>query len=276
MDTNLLRQVQLTQLEIAKEVKRVCNENNIKYFLDSGTLLGALRHKGFIPWDDDMDLGMIRKEYEHFLEVAPIELGDNYFLQTWDSDSEYPYAYSKVRKKGTTYVEAVNQNSNTHNEIYIDIFPYDNYPDKLSNQNKQGRKIMFYRHTMIMKSSVKPWVRQKYSVKRVLVYLKYLPFKLVGFFQKREVIKEKYKKEMIRYNQELTLSLYEQSGAAPYGKWVIPAKCFENYKEYLFEDTKFTGPENSDLYLKSTYGDYMKLPPIEKRENRHQIIEVKL
>lgn len=81
MDNNTLRKVQLAQLEIAKEIKRVCDENDIKYFLDAGTLLGTVRHKGFIPWDDDMDIGMLRKEYDKFVKIAPEKLEKNYFCR---------------------------------------------------------------------------------------------------------------------------------------------------------------------------------------------------
>ncbi|MDE5990369.1 MAG: LicD family protein, partial [Clostridia bacterium] len=90
MDKDVLRKVQLLQLKIAKEIKRICDKNNIDYILDSGTLLGAVRHKGFIPWDDDMDIAMTREEYNRFIDVAKIELGEEYFFQTWDTDNNYP------------------------------------------------------------------------------------------------------------------------------------------------------------------------------------------
>ena len=106
MDRETLRQVQLDQLEIAKDIKRVCEENGIRYHLAFGSLLGAVRHKGFIPWDDDMDFGMLREDYERFLEIAPKKLKDEFFLQTWHTDPYYPLAFAKVRKKGTVFQEA--------------------------------------------------------------------------------------------------------------------------------------------------------------------------
>ena len=100
MDDVMLRNVQLIQLEIAKEVKRICEQNNISYFMDGGTLLGAVRHKGFIPWDDDLDFGFTRDNYEKFIATAKKNLSSEFFLQTWDSDREYGYAFCKNTKEG--------------------------------------------------------------------------------------------------------------------------------------------------------------------------------
>ena len=118
----MLRNVQLVQLEIAKEVKRICEQNNISYFMDGGTLLGAVRHKGFIPWDDDLDFGFTRDNYEKFIATAKKNLSSEFFLQTWDSDREYGYAFAKIRKKGTIYQERIAQDSNANCGIFIKAF----------------------------------------------------------------------------------------------------------------------------------------------------------
>ena len=106
MEQEVLRKVQPILLEMLKEIRRVCDENGIRYFLYRGTFLGAVRHKGFIPWDDDMDVAMLRSDYEKFCEIAPQKLSDEYCFQNWHTDRDYAHPFGKVRKRGTVYVEA--------------------------------------------------------------------------------------------------------------------------------------------------------------------------
>lgn len=271
-----IRDIQLAQLELAKEFKRVCEENKLKYFMDSGTLLGAVRHGGFIPWDDDMDFGMLRDEYEKLLEIAPTAFRNKYFLQTWDNDPYYPYGFAKLRKIGTKYVETALVDNMAHNELYIDIFPYDSYPDGKRDQIKQGKKIEWLKYTYMMKQNVKPWRNHDNKLERILVFLKYFPSKICAFFSDKNSIKESFKREMIRFNDTKTLSLYEQTGGTPYGKWVMSREYFTELDILKFEDTFFWAPKLYNEYLKSAYGNYMELPPENKRSDKHKIIEVEL
>ena len=141
----LLRRLQLTELEILVEVDRVCRENNIKYCLGCGTLLGAIRHNGFIPWDDDVDVWMLRKDYERFCAVGVKALDDKYFFQNWFTDPYFNSAYGKIRKKGTRYVRVGQEKMKYKDGIYIDILPLDNLPDQYWSSWKMIVKAWFYR-----------------------------------------------------------------------------------------------------------------------------------
>ena len=119
---------QKVMLEILVEIHRICVENNITYWLEAGTLLGAIRHKGFIPWDDDCDISMPRKDYERFLQIAQEKLPETMFLQTKETDKEYPLPWAKIRKNGTLLIETGETGEEKyHHGIFVDIFPYDYY-----------------------------------------------------------------------------------------------------------------------------------------------------
>lgn len=270
MEYNTLRKAQLIQLEIAKEVMRICKENNITCFLDSGTLLGAVRHKGFIPWDDDLDLGMQRGDYEKFLKIAPEKLDTKYELIQWKTEAEYPHPFSKVMKKNTLYIEEA-QGGNSKCGIYVDVFPYDNFPEEKKFQRKQGRKITAYRAMLRAKCHYRTWVvHNKFNLKK---WFRNLPFRWMSLFYSKEQLVMKYESISQKYNDKLCTKLFTQ-GVSKYGTWVVPKKCFREYVDLKFEDTEFCCPVGYDNYLKCVYGDYMKLPPVSERENRHSIIKI--
>lgn len=128
MDDSKLRALQLCELEILNEFVRVCERHNLRYFLVGGTLLGAVRHQGFIPWDDDIDVGMLREDYEKFSKIAQVELSEQYFYQSPQTDPHYFLTYNKIRKHGTQVYEERFRNSNFHKGVFIDIFPLDFCP----------------------------------------------------------------------------------------------------------------------------------------------------
>lgn len=270
MDRETLRKVQLVQLEIAKEIKRVCEENNIQYFLDSGTLLGAVRHKGFIPWDDDLDVAMMRDEYEGFMQIAPQKLDPKYELITWKNEKMYPCQFAKVIKKGTIYREET-RHDHGKNGIYVDVFAYDHFPNNVKQRKVHGFKIMAYRAMIRAKCHTKMWTyHNHFYLDR---WIKNIPFRIASMFYSKEELVYKYELEAKKYNNIETELVFPQ-GSTKYGRWVIPKECFSEYINIQFEDTFFKAPAGYDVYLKYAYGDYMKLPPEDKRENRHAIVEL--
>lgn len=275
MEKELLRKVQLAQLEIANEVKRVCQENDIKYFIDSGSLLGAVRHQGFIPWDDDMDFGMLAEEYEKFLKIAPQALGAGFALQSWHTDIGYPFAFCKVLKLGTEFVEDVFETANKRNELYVDIFPYYPFPSNKTLQKKQKNGIQFYKHILMVQSGMTPWTRPDSLFGKVKTGCMYLPFIIMAKIVSREYAKMKYQ-EVLESSKGEEYNAFFPAGSSKYGKWTIPSSCFDSYTDLPFEDTFFMAPANYDTYLTSAYRNYMQLPPEDQRENRHRVVRIKL
>ena len=130
-DSNL-RKVQNAELDILKEFIEICRKINVRYYVIDGTLLGAVRHQGFIPWDDDIDIGMFREDYEKFVALAPQVLPECLFLQTYRTDEEYYRNSGKIRNSNTTMIETVVKDLRMNHGVFIDIFPLDNYPTNMT------------------------------------------------------------------------------------------------------------------------------------------------
>ena len=267
MEHDVLRKVQLTQLEIAKEIRRVCDENHISYFLCDGTLLGAVRHGGFIPWDDDMDLGMLRADYERFCQIAPEKLGKEYCLQTWYTDPDYALPFAKIRKRGTLFVEAKSKRLQ-ENGFFVDIFPFDYVPEDSQGRSELAGKLLGLFRVKLMKSRYTPWM----EVDRIIwkKRIGYLYYQWKSLFRTADALSAAF--DALAISCGKSNMLCEQS-AIPKPDY-YQAKWCETTAELEFEGERFRVPACYQEYLTALYGDYMQLPPEDQRENRHQITEL--
>lgn len=267
MEEALLKQVQPILLDMLKEIRRVCDQNGIRYFLYRGTFLGAVRHQGFIPWDDDLDVAMVRQDYEKFCRIAPEQLGPDYCFQTWHTEKNYAQPFGKVRKRGTTYIEA-KSGKLQENGFYVDVYPLDFAPETEQQRQALAQKLKHLFRLKLMKSGYTPWQEGERTLWKKR--LGYLPYQMAAACISNEKLIEKYEK--LVFSQESGSLYYEQS-ALPKGYYFEKAWC-EDLAEYPFAGDRFPGPRDYDGCLTALYGDYMTLPPEGQRENRHQILEI--
>lgn len=249
-------------LIIVKEVKRICEQYHIPYYIDAGSLLGAVRHKGFIPWDDDFDIAMKRMDYERFLEICEKELDKRkYFLQTEQTEDKYCFAFAKIQLLQTELIEDFSLNVDIHHGIFVDIFPYDNLPDDIVK-----RKIMLFKNH-ILKNMI--WVKCGYGTPKQKRQIRYWIFRVLGSPFSIENLKNKRNKLIIKYNGDYT----RFSFAGDYPKCIYENTWFIETDLYDFETEQFRGVKNYDALLKALYNEYMQLPP-EKDRVSHSHYEV--
>ncbi len=266
--TEQLEKIHMLELKIALEIKRICDKNGIRYFLTAGTLLGAVRHGGFIPWDDDMDIGMLRSDYNRFVEACKTDLGDDFFLQTWDTDPEYPFSFGKVRLKGTHFVECFSEKCGANNGIFVDVFPFDSVPDlKLKKLLQAERYFVFKRLLWIKKG-----MGQNMKTAGLKEKIKYYVFRFFSLFCNYKLVKKHFLKAQTKYNDMKTEKVVAD-GSYSYGKESINRKWTEDLEYVKFETEEFLTYKNKTEYLEYFYGDYMQLPPLEKRD-RHMLMDV--
>lgn len=260
-----LRQAQKIMLYIMKRIHEVCVEHNIKYWLDYGTLLGAVRHDGFIPWDDDMDISMMREDYEKFCKIAPDVLGEEFFWQTRHTDPLFFNEYGRVRLDGTVWMQQRWQNVALKNHgLFVDIFPIDPFP---TNRHKI-KSLMFIRILLLgiadahlygiyspslFKSSIQKFFALIISKKKIAdLYDKFIKYL------------RKYGKDS---NMVSTISMDTEQN-------LCDKHIFDELALKKFEDTEFFIPARYDERLRGKFGNYMQLPPEDQRYGHHGIIKI--
>lgn len=260
-----LRKLQLVQKEILDEVVRICDNNNIKYYLSFGTLLGAVRHKGFIPWDDDLDISMPREDYDKFCKIAKENLSEKYSFIDYNIEKYYGLCFAKVIKNNTTLLEN-NANPKVKNGIYIDIFPIDKVG---KNVNLYSEDLFKYKRLLLAKCKYNVATNVKSNFIYKILWLQSL------FYSKKKIINN-IEKLIKNISEGQCNYCYEITGSAVKKK-IKKYNCLSNFVESIdieFEGDLYKAPKNYNEILKVEYGDYMKLPPIEERENRHNIIKL--
>ena len=258
-ENTLITQIQNRSLQIFIEFQKICKRNNLRYFMIGGSCLGAVRHCGFIPWDDDIDIGMPRKDYEKFLKIAHRELPEYLFLQNHFTDKEYIFNFSKIRDSRTSFIEKSVEPFDINHGLYIDIFPLDGY--------KSSRKFDLLNKLL----NARVYCRfRKNKFKNLIIIILSL---CIAQTSERACEKRDTLLKSIDYDDSEIIANF----CGAWGiKEIVPREYFGDGIEVTFEHVKVIIPEKYDLYLKQLYGNYLKLPPEEKRITHHETTVIDL
>ena len=261
MSNEELRELQLYGLDIMKEVDKFCRNNNIKYSLGEGSLLGAVRHKGFIPWDDDLDIYMTRQNFDKFVKTFKSK---DYRVEYFNTINNYWLPFAKVRLlKETKFCTPEIENICDWTGPRIDILPLDYVPNLYSKkQDKQGKKIKFWK-TILRNKVYKVGHKKKIIYYVVVPFAKILPYKFIV---------KKINNWLTKYNNLKCSYVVNATGDYNIRKETFPKYFFDELIEVKFEDSKFYISKYYDEILTKIYGDYMTPPPIEKRFVKHYVI----
>ena len=252
-----LEELHKAMLDMLVDIDRVCRKNNIAYFLSAGTLLGAVRHQGFIPWDDDADIMMPRKDYDRFLSIAANELGPYYFVQYHDTEPYYRHTFAKIRRNGTACIIQDHRHIRMHQGIFVDVFPLENV--YCSNTS---RKLFWWIGAVTDKLCALSVARlpEKYRWLSSLKWIVELCFK-PSFFSR-------VSNSLIRAIQpEESSHLLCVMGSTKLRP--LPISWIGKGRDAPFGGRLLRVPDNPESYLQCLYGDFMRFPPVDQRMPAH-------
>ena len=259
-------------IDIAKAVVALCERHGLTYYMLGGTMLGAIRHKGFIPWDDDIDLGMPRDDYERFLELAPEELPEHLKVVNYRNDPNYMYYITRILDTDTKVVEERIGNDNKYTCASIDIFPIDGTPNNPLARKLYFFRVMFHRALMSLcyKDSIDRKRKRSKKEKLLLWVMEHVPIEKMT-----TPYKQKCKIDKLLRKQKVEGSHYIGNIMGAYRtREIVPAEFYGEGAYYPFEDMELRGMAMADEYLTCTYGDYMQLPPEDQRKTHFRILEI--
>lgn len=271
-----LRKLQLIEVDILKQVIQICDQYDLTYYLLGGTFLGAVRHQGFIPWDDDIDIGMPRADFERFCKIAQDQLKEPYGFVSYKNNAEHIYFHPRVYNFNTRVIDRSGvKEKETH--AWIDVFPLDGMPGNSFRRKLHGFRLLFWR-LLFMYSQfdkiVNVSLKNRAWHERILIAIgKVVKFDKILNTHK---IMDKIDRIMRRYDYATSSYVGNFMGAYKM-KEVFLKRYYEETAEYPFEDLLCPAPENYDAVLSQMYGDYMT-PPQEEVQNKHntEVLEAEL
>lgn len=271
IDQNDLSTIKQIELEILDEFLRICNMYDLKYFLSGGTCLGAVRHQGFIPWDDDIDISMPREDYERFCSIAQDELDERFVLQNYFTEPNCGLVFGKIRRKGTLYSETYSAHLDMNQGVWIDLFPYDKVSDDAERRNKLYNKITFWKNLYIIRCGYRFPENRSVALK-----LAYYAAKAASILFSKTYLVKKIDKLCQQLNEGSDHYVIPYGGAHTLEQELIPVSMIEDYAEVEFEGRRCKTLANYKVYLTNLYGDYMKLPSENERKGGfHNMLEFK-
>jgi len=271
--SNNIRTLQLIELDILKEIVAICDANDIKYYIVGGTFLGAIRHKGFIPWDDDIDIAMPRDCYEKFLNIAGDKLPKHIRIENYITNPKYQYYITRIQNINTKLIEKRIGNAQKCTHAAVDIFPLDGMPNNKYLRKWHCLKVLTHRMLMSLcyKDSIDRERKRSFKERLFLKIMEKLPIE--KFFN---ATKEKQKIDKLLKKQKFDNSNFTGAIMGAYRiREIMPKNYFGDGAFYEFEGYKFRGPSMYNEYLTHLYGDYMKIPPVESQKTHYEIIELK-
>lgn len=266
-DPQTLRKLQLTELEILRDFIEVCDRHEIPYFLSGGSAIGALRHGGFIPWDDDLDVCIPREEYERFIQIAEQELTDRYEILCADRTPNYPALNTQISKKGTKFRPMCFKNVKCDLGIYLDIFPYDHTVSDPVLRKKQIRSAWIWGKLYILRMIPFPMLPFKGIKGKIVKFVcACTHYGMVLCRISKKWLYRKYRETCFRYNDQDTGWYIDFQYTFP-EKMLLSKEDIFPLHPVEFEGVSAYIIHEYHRYLTGQYGDYMQLPPVESRRN---------
>ncbi len=261
------------QLDLLAEFDRVCAAHGLEFFALYGTLLGAVRHGGFIPWDDDLDVGMLRPDYDRLTELVDAGFGGEFFFQTVDSDPHYGCMFAKLRRNDTRCVDRISFGSPQHGGVFVDVFPLDVKATTRWGRREQkimryvGFRLLYLKAGYLFMRGTSVSARIVQTIARVGIRL--MPRRLVIALTERHT-------RLGRTDGSAPREYVSLFGAYVYERDTVDAAWIHPIGRLPFEDMTIPAFADADAYLTQIYGDYMTPPPAEQQAGHHEIVELDL